>query len=233
MKKYYSYSRSRSRSFPRMEASDSLSRTLGMDFFIPFPFPNFGNGFFSFPSRSRILGMGFFHSLPIPEIWEWIFLFPSRSRISGMGFFNSLPVPEFREWAFSIPFPFPNPQKSFPLTPGVGRGPRRVGENILDQNTQQDNVSSTFLPVPWISNHIPTNTFLLLATKRPEVGSETSVHRLCHHLYGVWVRKEMVTWGRGQAFVSIFSTQSLPLIIMFYGRGMYEDCWGLWGGMKT
>ena len=108
---------SRSRSFPRMEASDSLSRTLGMDFFIPFPFPNFGNGFFSFPSRSRILGMGFFHSLPIPEIWEWIFLFPSRSRISGMGFFNSLPVPEFREWAFSIPFPFPNPQKSFPLTP--------------------------------------------------------------------------------------------------------------------
>ena len=110
---------SRSRSFPRMEASDSLSRTLGMDFFIPFPFPNFGNGFFSFPSRSRILGMGFFHSLPIPEIWEWIFLFPSRSRISGMGFFNSLPVPEFREWAFSIPFPFPNPQKSFPLTPAL------------------------------------------------------------------------------------------------------------------
>ena len=94
---------SRSRTFPRMEASDSLSRTLGMDFFIPFPFPNFGNGFFSFPSRSRILGMGFFHSLPIPEIWEWIFLFPSRSRISGMGFFNSLPVPEFREWAFSFP----------------------------------------------------------------------------------------------------------------------------------
>ena len=72
---------SRSRSFPRMEASDSLSRTLGMDFFIPFPFPNFGNGFFSFPSRSRILGMDFFHSLPVPELWEWI---------------------------FSIPFPFPN-----------------------------------------------------------------------------------------------------------------------------
>ena len=93
---------SRSQSFPRMDASDSLSRTLGMDFFIPFPFPNFGNGFFSFPSRSRILGMGFFHSLPIPEIWEWIFLFPSRSRISGMGFFNSLPVPEFREWLNEI-----------------------------------------------------------------------------------------------------------------------------------
>jgi len=61
--------------------------------------------------------MDFFHSLPVPELWEWIFLFPSRSRISGMVFFNSLPVPEFREWVFSIPFPFPNPQKSFPLTP--------------------------------------------------------------------------------------------------------------------
>ena len=81
-----------SRSFPRMK---TLSRTLGIDFFIPFPFPNIGNEFFPFPSRSRILGMGFFHSLPIPEIWEWIFLFPSRSRISGMGFFNSLPVPKF------------------------------------------------------------------------------------------------------------------------------------------
>ena len=72
------------------------------------PFPNFGNGFFSFPSRSRISGMDFFHSLPVPEFWEWIFSFPSRSRISGMDFFHSLPVPEFREWIFSIPFPFPN-----------------------------------------------------------------------------------------------------------------------------
>ena len=33
-----------------------------------------------------------------------------------MGFFNSLPVPELWEWNFL--FPFPNPQKSFPLTPG-------------------------------------------------------------------------------------------------------------------
>ena len=45
------------------------------------PFPNFGNGFFSFPSRSRISGMDFFHSLPVPEFWECF---------------------------FSIPFPFPN-----------------------------------------------------------------------------------------------------------------------------
>ena len=45
---------SRSLPFPRMKASDSLSRFMEMDFFIPFPFPNFGNGFFPFPSRSRI-----------------------------------------------------------------------------------------------------------------------------------------------------------------------------------
>merc|ERR1711949_43711 len=73
-----------------MEASDSLPEFREWIFFIPFPFPNFGNGFFSFPSRSRISGMDFFHSLPVPK---------------------------FREWVFSIPFPFPNPQKSFPLTP--------------------------------------------------------------------------------------------------------------------
>ena len=36
-------------------------------FFIPFPFPNFGNVFFSFPSRSRLMGI--------------FFPFPSRSRI--------------------------------------------------------------------------------------------------------------------------------------------------------
>ena len=65
---------SRSRLFPRMKASDSLSRIMGIDFFhslpvpkfrecfffIPFPFPKYGNGFFSFPSCSRIVGMDFF-----------------------------------------------------------------------------------------------------------------------------------------------------------------------------
>ena len=85
---------SRSRPFPRMKASNSLSRIMGMDFFIPFPFPNFGNAFF--------------HSLPVPELWEWFFSFPSRSRIVGMDFFHSLPVPELWEWIFLIPFPFPN-----------------------------------------------------------------------------------------------------------------------------
>ena len=33
-------------------------------FFIPFPFPNFGNVFFSF--------------LSVPELWEWIFFIPFR-----------------------------------------------------------------------------------------------------------------------------------------------------------
>ena len=111
---------SHSRSFPRMKASDSHSRIMGMDFFIPLPFPNFGNGFFSFPSRSRIMGMVFFipfpfpncgnwffhflpvpdfwecffsHSLPVSEVWECFFLFPSCSRIVGIKFFQYLPVP--------------------------------------------------------------------------------------------------------------------------------------------
>ena len=86
---------SRSPPFPRMKASDSRSRIMGMDFFIPFPFPNFGNAFFSFPSRSRIMGMVFFHSLPVPELWEWIFFIPFPFPNCGNGFFNSLPIPEF------------------------------------------------------------------------------------------------------------------------------------------
>merc|ERR1712116_66564 len=85
---------SHSRSFPGMEASDSLPEFRECIFFIPFPFPNFGNAFFSFPSRSRILGMDFFHSLPFPNFGNGFFQFPSRSRISGMGSSNSLPVPE-------------------------------------------------------------------------------------------------------------------------------------------
>ena len=64
---------SRSPPFPRMKASDSRSRIMGMDFFIPFPFPNFGIAFFSFPSRSRNVKM-IFHSLPVPELWKWFFI---------------------------------------------------------------------------------------------------------------------------------------------------------------
>ena len=79
-----------SRPLRRKKASDSRSRIMGMDFFIPFPFPNFGNGFF--------------HSLPVPEFWEWFF-------------FHSLPVFKFREWNYPFLFPFPNSQMSFPLTP--------------------------------------------------------------------------------------------------------------------
>ena len=69
---------SRSRPFPRMEGSDSRSQIMGMDFFPPFPFQNFGNAFFipfPFPNYGNV----FFHSLPVPLLWEWIFSFPSCS----------------------------------------------------------------------------------------------------------------------------------------------------------
>ena len=112
---------SRSPPFPRMKASDSRSRIMGMDFFIPFPFPNVGNAFFhslpvpevwewvfSFPSRSRISGMFFFIPFPFPNYGNGFFSLPSRFRIVGMDFFHSLPVSELWEWIFLIPFPFPN-----------------------------------------------------------------------------------------------------------------------------
>merc|ERR1712155_24771 len=56
-----------------MEASDSLPKFREWIFFIPFPFPNFGNGFF--------------HSLPVPEFWEWIFSIPFPFPKFGIGFF--------------------------------------------------------------------------------------------------------------------------------------------------
>ena len=101
------HSRSRSREFLGMIASDSHSRIVGMDFFIPFPFPNYGNGFFSFPSRSRILGIDFFIPFPFPNF--------------GNGFFNSLPVPELREWNYpiSIPVPVPERPKVIPAHPCI------------------------------------------------------------------------------------------------------------------
>merc|ERR1711952_470196 len=57
-----------------MEASDSLPEFREWIFFIPFPFPNFGNGFF--------------HSLPVPEFWEWIFFIPFPFPNFGNGFFS-------------------------------------------------------------------------------------------------------------------------------------------------
>ena len=107
---------SRSRPFPRMEGSDSRSQIMGMDFFPPFPFQNFGNAFF-IPFPFPNYGNGFFFiPFPFPNYGNGFFSSPSRSRIEGMGFFNSLPVPELREWNYPFPFPFPNSQMSFPLT---------------------------------------------------------------------------------------------------------------------
>ena len=118
---------SRSWSFPRMEASDSLPEFREWIFFIPFPFPNFGNGFFSFPSRSRISGMDFFHSLPVPE---------------------------FREWIFSIPFPFPNFGNGFFPFPSRSRiDPFKVGnqkgkwEILRDASIPTFSASCTFHPI--------------------------------------------------------------------------------------
>merc|ERR1711950_7563 len=102
------HSRSRSRPFPGIIASDSRSRISGTFFFIPFPFSNFGNAFF--------------HSLPVPEFWEWIFSFPSRSRILGM--------------EFSIPFPFPNFGNGKGMKKSIPKIREREGnEKIHSQNS--------------------------------------------------------------------------------------------------
>ena len=69
---------SRSHPFPRMKASDSPSQIMGMDFFIPFPVPNFGNGIFSFPSHSQNLGLDFFIPFPFPNFGNGLFQFTNR-----------------------------------------------------------------------------------------------------------------------------------------------------------
>ena len=105
---------------PGMIASDSRSRKVGMEFpsrfrilgidffipfpflnfgnvfFIPFPFPNFGNRFFSFPSRSQIVGMDFFQSFPFPSFGNRFFQFLSRSLTSGMELSIPVLIPELR-----------------------------------------------------------------------------------------------------------------------------------------
>ena len=87
----------------------SCSLISGMLFFHSLPVPEFWECFFSFPFRYQIVemdffipfpflnfGMGFFHSLPVPELWEWVFFsFPSRSWILGMVFFISFSFPNF------------------------------------------------------------------------------------------------------------------------------------------
>ena len=70
---------------------------------VSFPFPKFGNGI-SIP-------------VPVPKNWEWNFHSRSRSQKLGIQFFIPVPVPKVWEWAEPFPFPFPNVQKSFPLTP--------------------------------------------------------------------------------------------------------------------
>merc|ERR550534_414433 len=58
-----------------MEAFDSLLEFREWIFFIPFPFPNFGNGFF--------------HSLPVLELREWVFSFPFLFPNFGNGIIHS------------------------------------------------------------------------------------------------------------------------------------------------
>ena len=87
-------------------------------FFIPFPFPNCGNGFFSFPSRSRILGIDFFIPFPFPNFGNVFFFIPFPFPNWGNGFFQ-FPSRSLWEWNYPFPFPFPNSQMSFLLTPGA------------------------------------------------------------------------------------------------------------------
>ena len=79
--------------FPVIPGNDNVS----------FPFPKFGNEI-SIP-------------VPVPKNWEWNF--HSRSQKLGMQFVIPVPVPKVWEWVQPFPFPFPNVQKSFPLTPGL------------------------------------------------------------------------------------------------------------------
>ena len=102
------HSRSRSQEFLGMIASDSHSRIVGMDFFHSLPVPEFWEWIFFIPFPFPNFGNRFFHSLPIPEFWEWFFFipfpfpnwgngffqFPSRSRTSGMELSIPVPVPE-------------------------------------------------------------------------------------------------------------------------------------------
>ena len=63
------------------------------------------------------------------------------------------------------------------------------------------------------------------------MGSETRRSlALPPSLSGAWVGKEMVTWGRGQAFCLNLLHAEPTASHHALGRGMYEDCRGLRGG---
>ena len=119
---------SHSRPFPGMKASDSGSRNMGVDFFIPFPFPNCGNVLISIPFPFLNFGNGCFP-----------FLF--RSRILKMFFPHSLPVPELWEWNYPFPFLFLNSQKSFPLNPVLRR------DDIVPKTDKTISISTYICPI--------------------------------------------------------------------------------------
>ena len=95
----------------------SRSRISGMSFFIPFPFPNFGNGFFHSLPVPELRECFFSIPFPFPNFGNGFFFIPFPFLNSGNGFFHSLLVPELRIWNYLFSFPFPNSQKSFLLTP--------------------------------------------------------------------------------------------------------------------
>ena len=91
---------------------------ISLNFVMPFPFsfpviPGNNNVSFPFPK----FGNGISIPVPVPKNWEWNFHSRSRSQKLGMQFIIPVPVPKVWEWAEPFPFPFPNVQKSFPLTP--------------------------------------------------------------------------------------------------------------------
>ena len=82
----------------------------------PFPFPVIpGNNNVSFPFPT--FGNEISIPVPVPKNWEWNFHSRSRSQKLGIQFIIPVPVPKVWEWVQPFPFPFPNGQKSFPLTP--------------------------------------------------------------------------------------------------------------------
>ena len=108
-------------------------------FFIPFPFPNFGNGFFPFPSHSRILGMFFFHSLPVPEFWEWVFFIPFPFPNFGNGIIHS----RSRSRTPKCHSRSPLPELQLPLK-------RRAGASKPQVSPPSNRMEPALVSPPWI-----------------------------------------------------------------------------------